>query len=120
MTLPVNRRDLLRAGAIGGLGIAISGSLEAIAGPAAAHAPVAGYGALVPDPAGLLALPPGFSYKIVAQAGATVLESGHPTPGDPDGTGFFRHGNGWTLVNNHEIGGSEEFGVPALPGLVYD
>jgi len=120
MTLPVSRRDLLRAGTLGGLGIAISGSVEAIAGPAAAHAPVAGYGALVPDPAGLLSLPPGFSYKIVAQAGATLLETGQPTPGDPDGTGFFRHGNGWTLVNNHEIGGSEEFGVPALPGLVYD
>jgi secreted PhoX family phosphatase len=120
MTLPVSRRNLLRAGTLGGLGIAIAGSVEAIAGPASAHAPAAGYGALVPDPAGLLALPPGFSYKIVAKAGETLLETGQPTPGDPDGTGFFRHGNGWTLVNNHEIGGSEEFGVPALLGLVYD
>lgn len=111
---------MLRAGTAGGLGIAIAGSSPAIAGPAAAHAPAAGYGELVPDPAGILSLPRGFSYKIVSQAGTTVLESGQPTPGDPDGTGFFRHGNGWTLVNNHEIGGSEEFGVPALPGLAYD
>jgi secreted PhoX family phosphatase len=117
---PVNRRNLLRAGTLGGLGIAIAGSIEAIAGPAAAHAPAAGYGALVPDPAGLLALPAGFSYKIVARAGVTLLESGQPTPSDADGTGFFGHGHDWALVNNHEIGGGEPFGVPTLPGLTYD
>jgi uncharacterized protein len=120
MTSPVSRRSLLRAGALGGLGIAVAGSFEALAGPAAAQVPEAGYGALVPDPAGILSLPPGFSYKIVARAGETLLESGHPTPSDADGTGFFDHGNGWALVNNHEIGGSEPFGVPNLPGLSYD
>jgi secreted PhoX family phosphatase len=121
MTSPVSRRSLLRAGTLGGLGIAVAGSIEAIAGPASAHVPpVAGYGALVPDPAGLLALPPGFSYKIVARAGVTLLESGQATPSDADGTGFFHHGNGWALVNNHEIGGGESYGVPALPGLTYD
>jgi uncharacterized protein len=125
----MSRRNLLRTSAIGGLGIAIGGSIEAIAGPAAAHAPEAGYGALVPDPAGLLALPPRFSYKVVAQAGVTLLESGEPTPSDADGTAFFprlnghrEHGHrgGGVLVNNHEIGGGEPFGVPALPGLTYD
>lgn len=117
---PINRRSLLRAGTLGGLGIAVAGSIEAIAGPAAAHAPVAGYGPLIPDPAGLLALPKGFSYKIVAKAGETLLESGHATPSDTDGMGFFSHGHNWVLVDNHEIGGSEPFGTPALPGLTYD
>jgi len=116
----ISRRNVLRAGAIGGLGIAIAGSIEAIAGPAAAQAPVAGYGALVPDPAGLLALPPGFSYKLVAEAGVTLLESGHLTPSDADGTAVFSGPNGFVLVNNHEIGGSEPFGVPALPGMTFD
>jgi secreted PhoX family phosphatase len=119
----VPRRDLLRAGVAGGFGIAIGGSLEAIAGPAevqAAVRPPAGYGPLIADPAGLLALPKGFSYTVVAQAGATLLESGQPTPSDADGTACFRARNGWSLVNNHEIGGGEPYGVPALPGLTYD
>ncbi|MFG1950848.1 alkaline phosphatase PhoX [Micromonospora sp. NPDC048830] len=120
---PLSRRDVLRAGAAGGLGIALAGSIEAIAGPAAAQAafrPAVGYGELVPDPAGLLSLPPGFSYTIVAQAGVSLLESGQPTPSDTDGTGCFRSTTGSVLVNNHEIGGSEPYPVPALPGLVYD
>ena len=90
MTNALPRRDLLRAGAAGGLGIAIAGSLDAIAGPVAARAaarPRAGYGPLIADPAGLLALPAGFRYDIVAEAGKTLLESGQPTPSDADGTG---------------------------------
>ncbi|MEV7012311.1 alkaline phosphatase PhoX [Streptosporangium sp. NPDC051022] len=132
MTSPISRRNLLRSGAAGGLGIAIIGSIEAIAGPASAQTAqaagalqaglkAAGYGPVLPDPAGLLALPRGFSYKIVAQAGKTLLESGEPTPSDADGTGFFqgRHGVS-VLVNNHEIGGGEPYPVPNLPGLTYD
>ncbi|WBB67338.1 alkaline phosphatase PhoX [Micromonospora sp. WMMD812] len=122
-TSPLSRRGLLRGGAPGGLGIAVAGSLEAIAGPTAVRAaarPAVGYGELVPDPAGLLALPPGFSYTIVAQAGVTRLESGQPTPSDADGTGCFLGRKGSVLVNNHKIGGSEPFPVPALAGLTYD
>ena len=122
MTSSISRRNLLRSSAVGGLGIVFAGSIEAIVGSGAAQAARAsvGYGALVPDPANLLSLPPGFSYKIVAQAGVTLLESGEPTPSDADGTGFFRSQNGSVLVNNHEIGGGEPYGVPALPGLTYD
>jgi uncharacterized protein len=122
----LSRRDLLRAGAAGGLGIAIAGSVAAIAGPAAAQTAQAGlgktvgYGPVVADPAGLLALPKGFSYTIVAQAGKTKLESGEPTPSDADGTGYFRAPGGGVLVNNHEIDGSEPYHVPTLPGLTYD
>ncbi|WP_432993745.1 alkaline phosphatase PhoX [Dactylosporangium sp. CA-233914] len=117
----ISRRGFLGASAAGGLGIVFAGSIEAIAGPAAAATRSSfGYGPLVPDPAGILALPKGFSYKIVAQAGVTVLESGQPTPDDTDGTGAFASPTGSTLVNNHEIGGSEKFGVPALAGLTYD
>jgi secreted PhoX family phosphatase len=118
----VPRRDVLRTAAAGTLGIAIAGSLEAIAGPAAVAATrrAAGYGELVPDPAGLLALPAGFRYRIVAHAGNTLLESGQPTPSDPDGTACFRTSRGFALVNNHEIGGDEPHAVPALPEFTYD
>jgi secreted PhoX family phosphatase len=117
--MALTRRDLLRTGA---LGIVVAGSVEAIAAPAAAAQTrrPGGYGALVEDPAGLLALPKGFSYQVVAQAGVTTLESGQPTPSDADGTACFRDGRGSVLVNNHEIGGGEPYGVPALPGLTYD
>ncbi|MEV6150042.1 alkaline phosphatase PhoX [Nonomuraea sp. NPDC052129] len=145
MSAPVSRRSFLGRSAAGGLGIVFAGSIEAIAGPAAfaATRPPLGYGPLVADPAGVLALPAGFSYRIVAEAGVTLLESGEPTPSDADGTASFTRGKGAglesdgadsegadaelgrgkggaTLVNNHEIGGSEPYRVPALPGLTYD
>ncbi|SDK30641.1 alkaline phosphatase PhoX [Nonomuraea jiangxiensis] len=126
MASSFSRRDVLRTGAAGGLGIAIAGSIDAISGPAYAEAVqngvarAAGYGPVVADPKKVLALPKGFKYQIVAQAGVTTLESGEPTPSDADGTGFFHTGNGGVLVQNHEIGGDEPYGVPALEGLVYD
>ena len=50
--------------------------------PNATAAPVVrGYGPLRDDPDGLLALPAGFSYRLVTAAGRTRLESGEPTPG---------------------------------------
>jgi secreted PhoX family phosphatase len=122
MSTPVSRRSFLGRSAVSGLGIAIVGSVEAIAGPPALAAgrPPLGYGPLVADPAGVLALPAGFSYRIVAQSGVTLLESGEPTPSDPDGTASFPHGRGSTLVNNHEVGGTEPYRVPVLQGLTYD
>jgi hypothetical protein len=52
----------------------------------------------------------------------TALETGEPTPSDPDGTASFvrRGGNGSVLINNHEVSGSEPFPVPRVPGYVYD
>lgn len=111
----LSRRSLLNRSATG-LGIVLSGSVPGLFGAGAAeahgghgHGCKIGYGPLVPDPAGILSLPAGFSYTLVAQSGVTTLESGEPTPDDPDGTAAFhrRGGNGTVLVNNHEIGGSE-------------
>ena len=116
MTSSLSRRGLLGGAAATGLGIAITGSIDAIAGTRASE----GYGALVLDPDGLLSLPPAFSYKLVARAGVTTTSDGPPTASDPDGTGVFANGSGSILVNNHEIGSNEPFGVPPLPGLTYD
>src|SRR5689334_7777026 len=122
----LSRREVLTRTATGA-GIVLSGSYAGLFGASAASAAgkppgAAGYGPLVPDPRGLLSLPEGFSYKIVAQSGVTKLESGEPTPSDPDGTAtFVRHrGNGSVLVNNHEVGGSEQFPVPRIAGFTYD
>jgi secreted PhoX family phosphatase len=118
----ISRRGVLRGGALGGLGIAVTGSIDAIAAPEAMTLTrrATGYGALVPDPAGILSLPPDFSYKVIARAGQTLLESGEPSPSDPDGAAVFESHDAWTLVQNHEIGGSETYGVPALQGLTFD
>ena len=135
----LTRRALLGRSAAAGLGLVFAGSLDTVFGAtSAAAAPRAaggvaagaGYGPLVPDPAGLLALPRGFAYEIVAYDGtdehrphvaATRLDSGEPTPGDPDGTAsFVLPGGGSVLVNNHELSTTDGPSVPRLPGLTYD
>jgi uncharacterized protein len=118
----LSRRDMLRAGALGGLGIAVAGSIESIAAPEAMALArrKAGYGPLVPDPAGILSLPEGFSYKIISHAGETLLDSGEPSPSDPDGAAVFERRDGWAMVQNHEISGDETFVVPPLEGLTFD
>ena len=119
----LSRRSMLGRSAAG-LGIALTGSLNGLFGSEALghgvrqRPPAIGYGPLVDDPAGRLALPEGFSYSIVAQSGVTTLETGEPTPSDPDGTASFagRRG-GSVLVNNHEVGGGEAAPGPARRGV---
>jgi len=61
-----------------------------------------GYGPLLSDPAGLLNLPKGFSYKIISRRG-NVMSDGLFTPGRPDGMATFAGAKGQTiLVRNHE------------------
>lgn len=62
----------------------------------------AGYGALVPDPKGILNLPKGFSYQVISTKGATMSD-GLLTPGRPDGMGTFKGKNGRIIIiRNHE------------------
>lgn len=131
MDRPISRRVLLGAGAATGLGVVVAGTLAALFngdGPASgaagrtASSTGRGYGPLVPDPDGRLALPEGFRYRVVAQEGVTRLDSGQPAPSDPDGAGAFPapSGSGSVLVCNHEIGSEEPHPVPPIAGLVYD
>ena len=132
----LSRRALLGRTAAAGVGIAFAGSLDTLFGANAAYADAggaaagAGYGPLVDDPNGLLALPRGFSYQILAYDGtdatrpsvpATRLDSGEVTPGDPDGTaGFATPDGGTVLVNNHELSTTDGPLVPHLDGYTYD
>src|SRR4029450_6147676 len=63
-----------------------------------------------------------YTSQTVADAGVPTLESGEPTPSDPDGTASFvrRGGAGSVLIVNHEVGGSEPHRVPHIDGFVYD
>ncbi|MFC0596969.1 alkaline phosphatase PhoX [Streptomyces palmae] len=134
--MPLSRRDFAKRSAYTGAGVALVGSAGVLAtapgalaadkhGPqAAGHGRELGYGPLVPDPEGLLALPAGFSYRIITHCGVTTLESGETTPSNHDGTGTFEGSRGATLlVNNHELKGPRsawEHPVPLVEGLVYD
>jgi secreted PhoX family phosphatase len=61
------------------------------------------YGALVPDPAGLMDLPTGFSYRVIARLG-DVMDDGWTVPDNADGMGCFDLGDGTlALVRNHEL-----------------
>jgi secreted PhoX family phosphatase len=117
---PITRRDLFRRGAAAGAAVVMSGEfLELMAAsPAAALTggrAGSGFGPLVPDPAGKLDLPAGFSYTIVAKSGLwgqdpyneafDVLDDpgSPPFPTKADGTGSFPTRRGGTiLVQNHE------------------
>ena len=62
-----------------------------------------GYGPLQSDPAGLIDLPPGFSYRIVSQLGDTMSD-GLRVPDRADGMGCIKlDGGRIALVRNHEL-----------------
>ncbi|MFG2572090.1 alkaline phosphatase PhoX [Streptomyces sp. NPDC048481] len=141
--MSLTRRDFTRRSAVTGAGIALAGSVGALASapnalaatdaedtaavsrePASARHHGPGYGPLLPDPAGVLALPAGFTYRVVTHSGRTRLESGEITPSNHDGTAAFRGPRGATLlVNNHELKGPRadwQYPVPLTAGHVYD
>lgn len=138
--MSLTRRDFARRSALTGAGIALTGTVGALATAPnalastetdstgeeqrAGHGGGIGYGPLVPDPDGILALPAGFTYRIITYTGRTKLECGEFTPGKPDGTATFDGPRGATLlVNNHELKGPRagfDHPVPLTEGLVYD
>ena len=61
------------------------------------------FGALKPDPQGILDLPAGLQYKIISQVGEK-MDDDLPVPNNHDGMGAFAGKNGTTiLVRNHEL-----------------
>lgn len=124
--MSLTRRHFIRSGA---LTLASAGSLAEVilaTSPAAAghRRPFGGYGALVPDPSGLLDLPRGFRYRVFSREGDAM--NGGVVPGAHDGMAAFPAPFGGTwLVRNHEIGRDDvdEDGmlpVPHVPGATYD
>jgi hypothetical protein len=73
-----------------------------LASSGAAASGGARYGAPVSDPAGIIDLPPGFHYEVVARTG-DEMSDGLPVPALPDGMGAFPGPDGTTIVVcNHE------------------
>ncbi|MFF9631792.1 alkaline phosphatase PhoX [Streptomyces fradiae] len=125
--MSLSRREFTAAT---GAALALTGAVGALGtAPGAVAAPPErggglGYGPLLDDPAGVLALPAGFSYRVLTRSGVTRLESGEFTPERHDGTAAFPGPRGVTLlVNNHELKGPRakwRHPVPLAEGLVYD
>ncbi len=124
----LSRRHFLGATSTAFAGLALSGCASTVtsgAGGAAAGQSVHGYGPLVADPAGMLDLPQGFSYRTLSLLGETMSD-GYRVPDNADGMGCFAYdANRVLLVRNHELKakqtGEGPFGVAgkSLPG-VYD
>lgn len=83
------------------------------------------YGALVPDPAGLIDLPQGFRYRVLSREGQTMRD-GRLVPSAHDGmAAFFAGFFGTWLVRNHEISPADvhdkgRYPVEHVHGAVYD
>lgn len=114
--MTITRRDLLRNSALSGAALATGGAFSGLAlgGVAGAAPPTRSYGPLVPDPAGIVDLPRGFRYTILAKGGTgypdgfTTYDDGQKFAGDADGMASFAiGGNRTVLVTNHELNTGE-------------
>jgi len=123
----LTRRDLLAAAAVSA---GFLGARRLFAGAPATLPAAAGYGPLLPDPAGLFDVPAGFSYRIFSRTGQ-VMDDQLRVPGKHDGMAAFAGPNGSTLlVRNHELsadlGAADAFGFNkellrrVSPGKFYD
>ena len=115
-----SRRRFLGATATAFAALAASGCMTRGGASAAARpAPggFAGYGALRPDPAGLIDLPEGFSYRVISRLGDS-MDDGGTVPDRADGMGCFDLGNGEiALVRNHELQPRHDAGGPIAKGF---
>jgi len=109
-----DRRQFLRATGTAFAAFAASGCMRQ--GLATSGGPT-DYGPLVPDPAGLIDLPAGFSYRILSSLGDPMSDGG-TVPDQADGMGCFDLGGKWALVRNHELMPNQDGG--GASGAAYD
>jgi hypothetical protein len=124
----VTRRRFVAGAATAGGGVMLGGPLAALAAAkdGAGVGRDRGYGDLAPTKdldtgTEYLALPPGFSYRVISRAGEPMTD-GNPTPGIFDGMAAFAGAGGEViLVRNHENRSRPgEVGVQVPQGKRYD
>ena len=74
--------------------------------------PVGGYGPLLADPKGLMDLPAGFRYVVLAAPGETTMADGSRIPARPDAMGSFTVGSTIVIAINHELSADDGDAVP--------
>lgn len=114
----LSRRDFLGVSGGAAATFALLGPARALGTPIASP-----FGSIVPDPGGLLDLPPGFQYRVLSPEFATTVRNkatkGIPVPGSHDGMAAFKGpGKTTVLVRNHEQSGTA--GPPVVGTNPYD
>ncbi|MCA0909670.1 alkaline phosphatase PhoX [Qipengyuania gaetbuli] len=110
MTAQLHRRQFLSATATAFGALTLSGCMTRGAAQAV------GYGPLVPDPAGLIDLPQGFTYRLLSSFDDAMSDGG-TVPDKADGMGCLPLPNGEiALVRNHELVPTDGSGGTILSG----
>nr|WP_193353870.1 alkaline phosphatase PhoX [Erythrobacter sp. NAP1] len=112
-----NRRQFLGATTAAFSALIASGCVTRGAPLASASTTFSGYGPLRPDPAGMLDLPEGFSYRLLSSLGDAMSDGG-TVPDKADGMGCLDLGNGEiVLVRNHELIPTDDAGGTIAKGF---
>ena len=110
-----DRRQFLRATGSAFAALAASGCAT---GELAGIRTAGSYGPLIPDPAALIDLPAGFTYRVISKLGDPMADGG-TVPDRADGMGCFDLGGGkLALVRNHELQVQHDGG--GAHGAAYD
>ncbi len=112
-----NRRQFLSATGTAFAALMASGCMTRGAALSGGNSSFSDYGPLLPDPAGMLDLPEGFSYRVLSSLGDMMSDGGN-VPDKADGMGCLDIGNGEiALVRNHELVPSDDAGGPIAKGF---
>ncbi|MEL7188193.1 MAG: alkaline phosphatase PhoX [Pseudomonadota bacterium] len=114
---PSNRRQFLTSTGSAFAALMASGCMTRGASLSSAAASFSDYGPLKPDPAGMLDLPEGFSYRLLSSLGDAMSDGGR-VPDKADGMGCLDIGNGEiALVRNHELIPTDDAGGAIAKGF---
>ena len=113
----IDRRNFLGATGTAFAGLLLNGCTRQASALAASGSGFTDYGPLIPDPAGMLDLPRGFSYRLLSQLG-TPMDDGGTVPDKADGMGCFSLGNDEiVLIRNHELVPADDAGGVLAKGF---
>jgi len=113
----LNRRIFIGATGAAFSGLLLNGCTGRSAPLMSAPSSFADYGPLVPDPAGMLDLPRGFSYRLLSRLG-NAMTDGCTVPDKADGMGCFSLGNNEiVLIRNHELVPADDAGGVLAKGF---
>lgn len=115
--LTANRRHFLGATSSAFAALLASGAVIRASSAAAGAQAGPSYGPLLEDPAGLIDLPEGFSYRVISSLG-DAMDDGGTVPDHADGMGCFAlPGGAIALVRNHELTQKHDTGGPIAHGF---